>query len=79
MPLTELQLWLQLKGTADIYETTVEFSYFSEAPGAQDETTGLWLKFIKPPPHFTMHFPVFLKAGLLHYLHLNNHFKYVTP
>lgn len=50
MPLTELQLWLQLKGTADIYETTVEFSYFSEAPGAQDETTGLWLKFIKPPP-----------------------------
>lgn len=41
MPLTELQLWLQLKGTADIYETTEEFSYFSEAPGAQDETTGL--------------------------------------
>lgn len=40
MPLTELQLWIQLKGTADTYKTTVELSYFCEAPGVQAKTTG---------------------------------------
>lgn len=29
--------------------------------------------------HFAIHFPVFLRAGLLHYLHLNNHFKHYLP
>lgn len=39
-PLTELQLWIQLKSTADIYKTTVELCYFCEASGVQAETTG---------------------------------------
>lgn len=35
MPLPELQLCIQLKGTADIYKTTAQLSYFCSAPGTQ--------------------------------------------